>query len=145
MKIPRITLVTLGVADLKRSADFYRAVAGVDPDESNEGVVFVQLPGAWLSLYPRKELAKDISPEVSADKPAFSGFTLAYNARSKEEVKAIMETARIAGANVMKEPTDTFWGGYSGYFADPDGYFWEVAWGPMFGFDECGNMTIKKE
>lgn len=143
MKIPRLTMVTLGVADLARSTEFYRAVMATEPDTSSEGVTFVQLPGTWLSLFPLTELAKDISPEVVPRRVGFSGVTLAHNVRTKEGVAAVIETARAAGAKILKEPVDTFWGGFSGYFADPDGYAWEIAWGPMFEFAENGDMSIK--
>ena len=90
-----------------------------------------------MELYPIKLLAKDINqdnpPKIT---DGFAGITLAYNAKSKEEVNKIIELARKAGAKIVKEPQDVFWGGYHGYFSDPDGYFWEVAWGPNFTFDE---------
>lgn len=140
MKIPRLTVVTLGVADLEKASGFYEAVLGTPPNRSYEGVTFIELPGTWISLYPLEELAKDISPEVPAKRVAFSGITLAHNARSKEDVVAIIESARSAGAKIMKEPQDTFWGGFGGYFADLDGYHWEVVWGPMFEFTEDGAL-----
>jgi len=143
MKIPRITVVTLGVTDLSRSTKFYEAVLGTPPNTSYDGVTFIELPGAWISLYPLGNLAKDISPAVPVTRGGFSGITLAHNARSKEDVIAIMERARSAGAGVVKEPQETFWGGFSGYFADPDGYHWEVAWGPMFEFMENGELRFK--
>lgn len=143
MKIPRLTVITLGVKDLARSADFYRAVLGTPPNTSNEGVVFIELPGTWIALYPIDKLAEDISPGISPDRGPFSGITLAHNARTKEEVIAIMDRAQAAGARIAKEPQDTFWGGYSGYFADPDGYHWEIVWGPMFEFTGQGELRFK--
>jgi hypothetical protein len=140
MQIPRISLVTLGVADLKEATQFYEKVLGTPPNTANEGVTFIELPGTWLSLYPLEELAKDISPEVPTSRGEFSGFTLAYNARSQEHVTSILERARLAGARVVKEAQDTFWGGFSGYFADLDGYYWEVAWGPMFDYTDDGAL-----
>ena len=143
MKIPRLTLLTLGVADLSKATEFYRAVLGTPPNTSYEGVTFIELPGTWISLFPLEDLAKDISPEVSGIRSAFSGITLAHNARSKEDVIAILERAKSAGARVVKEPQETFWGGFSAYFADLDGYYWEVAWGPMFEFTEDGALRSK--
>src|SRR4030042_3259908 len=93
MKIPRLTVVTLGVADLKKATEFYEKVLGTPPNTSNEGVTFIELPGTWLSLFSLENLAQDISPEVTPKKGAFSGFTLAHNARSKEDVTAIIERA----------------------------------------------------
>ena len=140
MKIPRLTVVTLGVADLRRATDFYAQVLGTPPNTSNEGVTFIELPGTWLSLFPLEHLAQDISLEVSPTRGAFSGFTLAHNARSKEDVTAIIERARSTGARIWKEPQQAFWGGFHAYFSDPDGYFWEVVWGPMFEFTADGAL-----
>ena len=97
-----------------------------------------------VSLYPFEKLAEDISPEVSVTRKGFSGVTLAYNTRNKDDVIAIVRRAESAGARVVKEPQETFWGGFSGYFADLDGYYWEVAWGPMFEFTENGEMRFKE-
>jgi catechol 2,3-dioxygenase-like lactoylglutathione lyase family enzyme len=143
MQIPRISLITLGVADLDKATEFYAAVLGTAPNRTYEGVTFIELPGAWISLYPRANLAKEISPALPVTGHGFSGITLAHNARSKEDVVAIIEQARSAGACVVKEPAETFWGGFSGYFTDLDGYYWEVAWGPMFEFTEKGALRFK--
>ena len=145
MKIPRITVVTLGVADLSKDTKFYEAVLGTPPNTSYEGVTFIELPGTWISLYPLEKLAKEISPEVPDNRSAFSGITLAHNARTKEQVVEIIERAKSAGARIMKEPQETFWGGFSGYFSDLDGYYWEVAWGPMFEFSEDGALRFKAD
>jgi len=145
MKIPRLSVITLGVADLKRATEFYRAVLDTPPNTNSEGVTFIELPGTWLALFPLDHLARDISPDVPVVRSAFSGVTLAHNARSKEEVIAILQRAESAGARIMKQAQDTFWGGFSGYFADPDGYFWEVAWGPMFEFTGNGELRFKPE
>ena len=143
MKIPRLTVVTLGVGDLKKATRFYETILGTPPNTSFGGVTFIELPGTWISLYPLESLAKDISPEVPVARSGFSGITLAHNVRSKEEVIAAIERAKSAGARIMKAPQDTFWGGFSGYFADLDGYCWEVAWGPMFAFAENGELRFK--
>lgn len=142
MKIPRLTVVTLGVADLRKATEFYAQVLGTPPNTSNEGVTFIELPGTWLSLFPLENLAHDISAEVTPQRGAFSGFTLAHNARSKEDVTAIIERARSAGARIWKEPQEAFWGGFHAYFSDPDGYFWEVVWGPMFEFTPDGALKF---
>jgi uncharacterized protein len=143
MKITRLTAVTLGVADLIEATRFYQEVLGTPPNTSNEGVTFIELPGTWLSLFPLGHLAADISPQVASQRGGFSGFTLAYNARSKEEVKAVIARARSAGARIWKEPQEAFWGGFHAYFADLDGYYWEVVWGPMFDFTADGALKFK--
>ena len=127
---PRISIITLGVSDLARSVQFYRDGLGLPLREGSEGIAFFETKGTWLALYPREALAADAA--VPADGTGFPGFTLAHNVRSREEVDTLLEEARSAGANVIKPAQDTSWGGYSGYFADPDGYLWEVAWNPFF-------------
>jgi hypothetical protein len=144
MKIPRMTVITLGVSDLACSTAFYREIFSTPPITENEGVTFFPLPGVWLSLYPLEKLAEDIGEEMQLSAAgAFRGFTLAYNARSKDEITGIFARAAEAGAHIAKAPQDTFWGGYSGYFSDPDGHYWEVAWGPMFDFTEHGDLRFK--
>src|ERR1700690_1279794 len=143
MKISRITILTLGVANLSKATEFYKAVLGTPPNTSSDGITFIELPGTWLALYPFEKLAEDIAPEVLTTHCGFSGVTLAHNARSKDDVVAIIRRAESAGARIVKEPQDTFWGGFSGYFADLDGYYWEVAWGPMVEFTENGEMKFK--
>jgi len=138
-----MTIVTLGVSNLAKSTIFYEAIFGISPNSDYEGISFFELPGTWLTLYPIDKLAEDISPRVSAARGSFSGVTLAYNARSKEEVIAIFKELVCAGASIIKAPQDTFWGGFSGYFADPDGFHWEVAWGPMFGFQPDGSLCFE--
>ena len=144
MTIPRVTVITLGVKDLAKATRFYETIFGVKPDSEYEGVSFFELPGAWLTLYPVDKLAEDISPQLSPDRSGFSGITLAYNARSKDEIIAIFEEARTAGGSIIKPPQDTFWGGFGGYFADLDGFYWEVAWGPMFDFKPDGSLRFQK-
>ena len=144
MKIPRMTVITLGVADITRATAFYREIFSTPPITQHEGVTFIPLPGVWLSLYPLKKLAEDIAEEVNLPAPnTFRGFSLAYNARSKEEIINIFSRVADAGAHIAKAPQDTFWGGFSGYFTDPDGYYWEVAWGQMFEFTEHGDLRFK--
>ncbi|RLA48628.1 MAG: VOC family protein [Gammaproteobacteria bacterium] len=143
MKIPRLSQLTLGVGNLDTAVKFYETVLNTAPNMSFDGVVFIELPGTWISLYPLEKLAKDIAPDVPRCCEGFGGITLAYNAGSKDEVIAVIDRARVAGANIVKEPQETFWGGFGGYFADPDGYYWEVAWGPMFAFAENGELRFK--
>ena len=142
MKIPRLSMITLGVADLQKATSFYAQVLGTEPNTSYGGVTFIELPGVWLSLYPLANLAKDIGPEIPAQRAGFGGMTLAHNARSAEDVRAVLAQAAAAGAKILKPAQDTFWGGYSGYFADLDGHVWEVAWGPGFSFSEHGDLQF---
>ena len=140
MKIPRMSMITLGVADLDRATAFYEQVLATPPNKSHDGVRFIELPGVWLSLYPLAELAKDIAPDVAAVRSGFAGFSLAHNTRSEAEVRAIFARVSAAGGNIVKHPQATFWGGFAGYFSDPDGYYWEVAYGAMFNFDAQGAL-----
>lgn len=140
--IPRMTVTTLGVTDLPRSTAFYTAVFGTPPTPFPD-VAFFTLPGVWLALYPRHLLAADIGTDVPVSPGGFNGVTLAYNARSRDEVDAVFAHVAAAGATLAKAPHDTFWGGYSGYFADPDDFYWEVAWGPMFEFGPSGDLHFK--
>jgi uncharacterized protein len=110
-------MISLGVNDLPKATEFYRQVLNTLPNTSSDAITFIELPGAWLTLYPLDKLAEDISPEVPTTRNAFSGITLAHNAQSKDEVVAIMNRAERAGAQIVKEPQDTFWGGFSGYFS----------------------------
>lgn len=132
---PRVTLITLGVDDLERAVAFYRdglglATEGITGKEFEHGAVaFFELQaGLKLALWPRKSLAHDAG--MTAGKPSATEFSLAHNVASKAEVDAVMAQARKAGATIAKPAQDTFWGGYAGYFQDPDGHLWEVAWNP---------------
>lgn len=128
---PKIGLVTLGVADLARSLAFYRDGLGLPTEDYDPEakVVFFRLDGTWLAIFPRDELAKDAG--VPAAGQGFSGITLAHNEPSKDGVNAVFAEALAAGATAVKAPEDVFWGGYSGYFSDPDGHLWEVAYNPF--------------
>lgn len=126
---PRISIVTLGVTDLPRAVEFYRDGLGLPLyDENTESIAFFQNRGTWLALYPRQALAADVG--MAMEGSGFSGVTLAHNVRTQEEVDALLDIAVAAGATLIKPAQDTFWGGYSGYFADPEGYLWEIAWNP---------------
>jgi uncharacterized protein len=133
---PRITLITLGVDDLERAVSFYRdglglATQGIVGQEHEFGAVaFFELQGGLkLSLWPRKSLAHDSGLAISAPSP--TDMCLAHNVRSRAEVDAVMTQALSAGATSVKKPADTFYGGYAGYFKDPDQHLWEVAWNPQ--------------
>jgi catechol 2,3-dioxygenase-like lactoylglutathione lyase family enzyme len=136
----RVSIVTLGVADLKRSREFYEKLGWRRSMAETEGIVFFQAGGMALALYPRHELAKDAN--IPADGQGFGGMALAYNARTREEVDMVLAEAKAAGAKILKAAEEAFWGGYSGYFADPDGFSWEVAWNPGFPIAEDGSIRI---
>jgi catechol 2,3-dioxygenase-like lactoylglutathione lyase family enzyme len=128
---PRISIITLGVSDLKRSIDFYRDGLGLPTNyKDGEGIAFFQLSGTWLALFPSDALAEDAC--LPPERTPFGGFTLAHNVQSKELVDKMIDQALDSGASLLKPAAETFWGGYSGYFSDPDGYPWEVAWNPLF-------------
>jgi predicted lactoylglutathione lyase len=141
----RVTVITLGVADLETAAQFYGQIFDTPPVRDYEGVCFFPLPGCWISLYPLDHLAEDISPEVQKTRSGFSGITLAHNVKTNDEVIAVIERARAAGATVVKEPQDTSWGGFSGYFSDLDGYYWEVVGAPMFDFTDDGALLYPRK
>lgn len=126
----RVTLITLGVSDLQRSARFYLDGLGWKATEdSSEHIIFIQMNGFLLSLYPHNKLAADAT--VLEDRSSFRGFTLAYNVSNPSQVDQILATAQKAGAKLTKPAQKASWGGYSGYFSDPDGFLWEVACGAL--------------
>lgn len=124
---PKITLVTLGVENAEESVRFYRDGLGlpIQDRETGSDAAFFELEGTWLSLYPRDSLAEDAT--VPAEGSGFAWVTLAHNVQTEDEVEAVLAEASDAGGRIVKRAQDTFWGGYSGYFADPDGHLWEVA------------------
>ncbi len=128
---PKISLVTLGVSDVERALAFYRDGLGfpVHNYKPGEDFAMLALEGSWLALYPWKDLAEEVEVPIEDLRPG--GATLAHNVASKAEVDAVFALAVAAGATPRKPPRDVFWGGYSGYFADPDGHLWEVAWNPF--------------
>lgn len=138
---PRITLITLGVDDLERSLRFYRDGLGwksegiVGTEFDHGAVAFFDLAGGLkLALWPRQSIAVECGLPLGSPSP--TEFMLAHNVASKAEVDAVMELARRAGAVVVKPAADTFWGGYAGYFQDPDGHLWEIAWNPEWAVPE---------
>lgn len=136
----RLSLVTLGVRDMSRSRRFYEDGLGWKRSTNDEGIVFYQVNGSVLALFPRNELAADAA--VSPDGHGFPGFTLAYCTREKHEVDGVLARAAAAGAEITKPAADTFWGGYSGYFTDPDGFLWEVAWNPAWAMTDRGDIVL---
>lgn len=136
----RLSIITLGVADLSRSADFYLNTFGwKKSDKSNENIIFIHLNGLYLSLYTKEKLAEDA--EIEPIGTGFKAFSLAFNTRSEEEVDQLFEKYLKAGVKIIKKPEKAFWGGYSGYIADPDENLWEIAYNPFIEFDSAGNIT----
>ena len=136
----RLSLITLGVVDLARSKRFYEALGWQASEASQAEIVFFQMNGFALALFGRAELAEDAGVE---DRPSgFPGITLACNVRSQPEVDETFRAAIAAGAEAVKIPHATEWGGYSGYIADPDYYLWEIAWNPHFPLDLAGNLHL---
>ena len=121
-------MITLGVSDLDRAIRFYETGLGLPRKAMDAEVAFFPLDGTWLALYSRAALAEDAA--VPAAGSGFEGFALAHNVSSREEVERLLEQAVGAGARLVKPAQDALWGGYTGYFADPDGHLWEIAWNP---------------
>ena len=138
----RISIITLGVKDLERSLRFYRDGLKLPTTRhADQGIIFFQTSGTCLALYPYEELARDVSEDFLVERSKFPGITLAHNVRTRAEVDLVLEEAAKAGAKIEKPAQDTFWGGYSGYFSDPDGYLWEVAFG-AFEFQDDGSLLV---
>jgi predicted lactoylglutathione lyase len=136
----RLSLVTLGVTDVARSRRFYERLGWQASPASVESTVFFALGGGMvLALWGRAELAADAG---LADGGGFGGIALAYNTRTRAEVDALLESARAAGGRLLRPARDTEWGGYNGYFADPDGHPWEVAWNPHWTLREDGRIEL---
>jgi uncharacterized protein len=138
----RVSLITLGVADLERARRFYEDGLGWRRGNDHPEVVFYQIGGAVLALWGRDALAQDA--RLADAGSAFGGIALAYNARTREEVDAVLAEAAAAGGTILKPAEDAFWGGYSGYFADPDGHPWEVAWNPEWTLAPDGSVSLGK-
>jgi len=134
----RISLITLGVADLRRAMDFYAAL-GWDGNSPDGDVAFFQAGGMIFALWGRGKLAQD---SVVEDPGGWGGATLAHNVRSPADVDAVLDQARAAGGSVAREGAETFWGGYSGVFHDPDGHPWEVAHNPNWTIAEDGSVSL---
>lgn len=139
----RITIITLGVKDFQKSYHFYNSGLGFQTDaKPTDQHAFFKTNGTLLSIYPIDKLAEDINPELPKEKSIFSGITLAYNVKKKSDVNAVLKEAQNAGGEIVKPAQDAFWGGYRGYFSDPDGYYWEVAYFDKFQYDDNGNLII---
>ncbi|MGE0272841.1 MAG: VOC family protein [Alphaproteobacteria bacterium] len=136
----RLSLVTLGVDDVSRSRRFYERLGWTASKMGGDEVAFFQLGGIILSLWDRTSLAADMGVKDGAR--GFGGFAIAHNVRAKNEVDALLKEAEAAGARILKHGTVTDWGGYIGYFADPDGHTWEVAWNPAFPIASDGSIRL---
>ena len=135
----RVSLITLGVSDLERARAFYEGLGWITGAEPGDDVVFFQAGEMVLALWDRARLAEDSCVE---DSPGWGGTTLALNLGSPAEVDAAIEDARAAGAEIGREPAETFWGGYSGVFFDPDGHPWEIAHNPHWTITEDGGIRL---
>lgn len=138
----RMSMITLGVSDLGKAKAFYENVVGWKAAESPPEIAFFDLGGTVFSLYPHDAMAADIGVGRSVPEGPYHGFGLAHNVRSKDEVDAVFKHLREQGASILKEPEDVFWGGYSGYFSDPDGHAWEVAHNPFWSIGEDGRIMM---
>lgn len=135
----RLSFLTLGVKDLDKMKHFYKEKFGWTTLKDSDGIVFFKLNGFILGLYPVDELAEDI--RIKQDSKGFKGFTLAINFRTEKEVDAIFETLRKKDVDIVKEPVKVFWGGYSGYVADIEDNYWEIACNPFLELDKDGNVV----
>jgi catechol 2,3-dioxygenase-like lactoylglutathione lyase family enzyme len=135
----RVSLITLGARDLERSRAFYEALGWSTGAAPADDVVFFQAGGMVVALWDRAALAEDSGVE---DTGGWGGMTLAHNVRSPEEVDAVTEEARSAGADIVREPAETFWGGYSAAFTDPDGHPWEIAHNPRWTIRDDGSVEL---
>ena len=138
----RVSLITLGVADVAAARAFYEALGWSSDAKQGDDVVFFQAGGMVVALWSRASLAEDSGV---SDAGGWGGVTLAYNVRSPAEVDAAIEEARSAGATIAREPAATFWGGYSGIFVDPDGHPWEIAHNPFWTLGEDGSVRLARE
>ena len=145
----RVNLITLGTKDILKAHEFFKKLGfdtSVRGPETAPFIIFFRNEGSRISLYPIEELVKDVNNEnPPAISNGFSGITLAYNAKSMDEVDEVLKKAESAGATIQKQPEKTDWGGYGGYFTDLDGYYWEVAYGEMWEFDESNMLIIPDE
>jgi uncharacterized protein len=138
----RITIITLGVKDFAKSYNFYTNLGFRTDAKPEDPIAFFKTNGTVLAIYPFDKLIEDIHTDVSKEKSAFSGITLAHNVKQKMEVDAVLTQAKNAGGKILKPAQDAFCGGFHGYFSDPDGYFWEVAYFDKFSYDEQGNLEL---
>ena len=138
---PRINIITLGVDDFNQSVNFYEKGLGwIKSKTSKDDIAFFKLNGIVLALYPRKLLAEDAA--LPNNGKGFSGITLAYNAKTEEEVDEVISKVEKLGAIIIKRPQKVFWGGYGSYFKDPNGHLFEVAFNPYLNFDDNDNLIL---
>lgn len=139
---PRLNIITLGVKDLSVSKSFYKKALGWTPTkDSDDKIIFYNHEGIILGLYPIDKLAEDAG--LTFTQSGFQGITLAINLDTKEEVDELYYSVIAKGGSSLVEPRETFWGGYDAYFADPDGYAWEIAWAPFWKFDDQGSLILE--
>lgn len=138
---PRINIVTLGVADIAASRAFYERLGLTASGAGNDRIVFFDVNGVTLALFGHEALAED-AHQPPAPQPAFRGVSLAWNTASEAEADTVMAHAATCGARIVKPVQKVFWGGYSGYFADPDGHLWEVAFNPFFPISPEGRIRL---
>ena len=138
----RLSLVTLGVHDLRRARAFYDALGWHSSAGAGDDVVFFQAGGMIVALWDRATLAED---SVVRDHGGWGGVTLAYNARTRDDVDSVMAEAEAAGATINRPADETFWGGYAGVFSDPDGHPWEVAHNPGWTIDDDGSVHLSEQ
>jgi uncharacterized protein len=143
----RLSLITLGVEDLARGRAFYERLGWTasktgEDATGDAAVCFFQLGGIVLALWGRRALAADA--QLADDGSGFRAVALAYNTRSREEVASVLDEAQRAGGRILKAAQDTFYGGHAGYFADPEGHVWEIAWNPHFRLDADGSLTLPR-
>ena len=145
----RVNIITLGTKNIVKSHNFFKELGfdtSIRGTETNPFIIFFRNEGTRIALYPIEQLAKDVNDEnPPAILNGFSGITLAYNAKSMKEVDEVLRKAESAGATIQKEPKKTDWGGYGGYFTDLDGYYWEVAYGEDWEFDESNMLVISDQ
>ncbi|MEI5908184.1 VOC family protein [Bacillus spongiae] len=136
----RVSLITIGAFNLPKLRTFYQELGWEENDISSDHYAAFKTAGVILSIFPIEELAKDAGVQINHDKDTFKGITLAINVDKREQVDATIEEIRRVGGNILREPSDAFWGGRTAYFADPENNLWEVAWNPASVFDERGAM-----
>ena len=140
---PRISIITLGVSDMQRSWKFYHNGLGLPTgNKPTDAIIYFNLHGTVLGLYPIQKLIEDVSPDFPTENSRFSGVTIAHNTRQKCEVDQILRDAEKAGGKIEKPAQPTFWGGYSGYFSDPDGHLWEIAYADSWDFNHDGSLVL---
>jgi uncharacterized protein len=140
---PRISVITLGVRDLVRAIHFYRDGLGFQTQvEHGAPIAFFTTSGTRLALYPLTSLAAYVGSQPPLESGRFGGITLTHFVRTKKEVAEVLASAAQAGGKIVKPAQDVFWGGHAGFFSDPDGHCWEVAWAPMFKFGENGSVIF---